>query len=72
MLKMEAGGFIQFWWKRSITDPTRCLKEAQERPIRPRLSFKGLSGAFAAIALGSVLSVLVFIVEKIRYGLNLS
>lgn len=70
MLMMEAAGALRQWWKKAITDPTRCLDEAGERPINPRLSLKGLVGAFACLALGVLLSFSVFLAERIISACN--
>lgn len=64
---MEAAGMFGLWWKKVRADPTRCLEEARAQPNSPKLKLKGLSGAFVALVVGTALSFLALLCEKIVF-----
>ena len=74
---MEAGGFINVWWKQFSSDPTRCLSMIQQEMkssligsgggTKKRLTLNGLSGAFIVLLVGYVLGICTFVVERCFY-----
>jgi len=67
ILRMNAAGLIPFWYKQYVPDARKCLQtKAQLEGFAP-LPLKGLTGAFAVLIFGNAISLVVFIVEKIRY-----
>ena len=63
------GGFVQYWDKKYGVDKTQLCHQAnnnrQRAAFKSRLSLSNLSGAFALLILGSVLSFLIFLIENI-------
>lgn len=59
---MHEAGLIKMWMFNSLADPTRCLKPPEVSDT-PRLSLAGLSGAFAILIAGIVISICLFIGE---------
>lgn len=70
---MRDYGLIEFWTQWYQPDVRQCLVKADKILSRqqhssddpPRLSLKNLTGAFAILIGGTILSLLVFIVENI-------
>jgi hypothetical protein len=64
---MKQFGLIQHWGKQFIPQPDECLNNYQDKPDKPRISLKNLSGAFLVLLVGSTASLFAFIIEKIVY-----
>lgn len=60
---MEAAGLFDLWWKRIAADSTHCLDEARLKPANPRLSLKGLVGAFVILGFGEIVSFFIYLSE---------
>ena len=63
-LRLQEAGLINEWYKRYVPSASKCMK-VNERNNKPRLSIKHLSSPFVILATNYLLSLLVFIAEKL-------
>lgn len=64
---MKQFGLIERWGKQFLAQPDECLNNYQDKPDKPRISLKNLSGAFLILLIGLATSSLIFVMEKIIY-----
>ena len=67
ILELRQFGLIQHWEKQFLPQPNECATKYLEKPEKPRISLKNLSGAFLLLLVGISVAILVFIIEKIVY-----
>jgi hypothetical protein len=65
---MNQFGLIEHWIASYQAMPHQCLAQAakKRRDETPRLSLKNLTGAFAVLVIGYVISFLVFVFERLQ------
>lgn len=61
---MHEAGLYNMWTLKSVADPSRCLNPP-EVSNTPRLTLSGLSGPFAILVAGTLVSVILFIGENL-------
>ena len=64
LLRLQAAGLFGEWEKWYLPSTSKCTK-VNERKEMPRLSLKNLSSAFVLLIAGYLLSLAVFITEKL-------
>ena len=64
----------KYWLKNYQPSPKGCLLQDYKKnvPAIRVLTLKDLSSAFVLLLLGFALSLLVFLIEKIRYKISIS
>ena len=77
IMRMEALGLTDIWWKQFSPDPTYCLTFIEQQRLnkkgrknKTKLTLKGLSGAFIVLIAGYIMAMLVFILELVLKRLN--
>ncbi len=68
VIEMNQFGLIEHWIASYQAMPHQCLAQAakKQRFETPRLSLKNLTGAFAVLVIGYVVSFLVFVIERLQ------
>ena len=66
-------GLVRHWIKSYQPSPKGCLLEDYKKnvPAIRVLTLKDLSSAFVVLLMGCALSLLVFLIEKIRYKFSI-
>ena len=65
-----ASGLIQRWTKIYSPDLAECLIDPKKKPVHPRLTLNHFASAFAVLTFGFVLSLVVFVGERIYHYLD--
>jgi len=73
LMRMEAAGLLEFWWRTLAADPTYCFRKIEKEvddkkteDSKKPLTLKALSGAFLVLGVGYSLAIAVFIFELLR------
>ena len=74
IMRMREVGLLSKWYAENIPDARRCFRDKRTKNDRKpditiALSLKSLSGAFLALLIGFLFSLIVFICEKITGSL---
>ena len=67
--ELWANGLIQRWAKTYNPDLAECLMNPKGKPVHPRLTLNHFTGAFVVLTFGYILSLVVFVVERIYHYL---
>ena len=65
--ELWANGLIQRWTRTYSPDLAECLINPKKRPVHPRLTLNHFAGAFVVLTFGYVLSLSVFVGERIYH-----
>jgi len=69
---MREAGLITYWYPKGLADVHQCVHTKKKGSIDDMdpLSLKGLTGAFLVIISGSLMTILIFLREKIYFILS--
>ena len=68
--ELWANGLIQLWTKTYSPNLAECLINSKKKPVHPRLTLNHFAGAFVVLTFGYVLSLVVFVGERIYHYLD--
>lgn len=64
LMRMREFGLITYWKRAYEADASRCIYKAKEHAGIERLNVHHLTGAFAVLIIGSLVSLVVFLCEN--------